>query len=463
MRKEGSFLLLAPPHPPALAWRPRSWWPLPLALGLGVVASPSCGGGETPAILEEILPSSAYNGARVAAQIRGQHLRPPLSVDTHTGSAEVAALFQIFLDPVAPVAGRRSVAATEVVWKSELEIDASLPEGLLPGSYHVGLRDPRGNLVPSLVVFTSLGPDNDPPQITFLLPSAGATVAPDTQIAVEARVDDGPGHVAQGSWSVRSPTLGLQTGTCTIDPSDRRCRFSFFTPTTPTPIEAIDIQVDVDDSVLNHASASLQMNVAWSPDITTVDPAIGPTTGGTPILVHGSRLIAGLSQVLIDGLAIGGSIAGDAIRAFSPPHIPGVATVRVGNGDSLSAPLSFTFIAPPTLRLVSPTHAPGDQDVALMVAGNSFRPQTRFFWIQDGYVHPITSYSAAPTANPSDPEDPSSPSWPPPPPAPYAMWISEHRCTITLAPGAGVITLRAHDEVSGDSTLLDAFTYDPPP
>src|SRR4029079_16008175 len=103
----------------------------------------------------------------------------PVRVDTYSGSADVAgASFQVSLDPLRPVIGRRSVAGINPIWKDATEIDATLPAGLLAGRYMVSLHDADGNAITSMATFTSLGPDIDPPHIVFLRPAAGATFAP---------------------------------------------------------------------------------------------------------------------------------------------------------------------------------------------------------------------------------------------------------------------------------------------
>ncbi|HET6150450.1 MAG TPA: IPT/TIG domain-containing protein [Polyangia bacterium] len=429
-------------------------WPAPVALAIAVAVAPalggtvSCGAGEQLPELYKIDPVSSYNDAAVPVQVSGTHFRPPLDIDTHSGTAGVGKPpFQIFVIPADETSPGEVVEALDEKWLTDERIDAALPAGLPTGDYRVGLRDRRGNQVTSQVLFTSLGPDNDPPRITFMQPSAGTTVAPESWVMVVAKVIDDPGQVTRdGQWCARSPSLGCTPGVCKLDLDDT-CRFLFMAPSKPNPIEKIQVELEIRDSVLNAATATLPLQVAWRPEIVSLTPSVGPTSGGTEITVQGNQLIEGLSRVLVDGRPIGGRTESDTIiRAVTQSHPPGVALVTLGNGDSPSAPRPFKFVAAPIIKVVDPRHAPAGENARITVAGDYFSTETRFSWVQDGLEHPIP---------PGDKDAPSPP--------PNAVYQTEHRYVITLAPGSGVISLRAHDDVGGDSELTDAFTFDPAP
>src|SRR6185295_2420752 len=169
--------------------------------------------------------------------------------------------------------------------------------------------------------------------------------------------------------------------------------------------------------------AILPIQVAWRPEIVSLTPSSGPTSGGTEITVQGNQLIEGLSRVLVDQRSIDGLVDGDTIRAVTQPHPPGVALVTLGNGDSPSAPRPFTFVAAPTLKVIDPRHGPAGENARITVAGDYFSTATRFSWVQDDVEHQI----------PAGDENA-------PPPPPYAVYQTEHRYVITLAPGSGVIS-----------------------
>jgi hypothetical protein len=472
MRKERSFLPLTAP---------------PTLIIVSMLAG--CGAsGNTTSNLEQIFPASAYSDAPVPVSLLGGPFHPPVRVDTYSGSADVAtAPFQIVLDPLRPVTGRRSVAGINPMWKDEMEIDATLPAGLLAGNYTVSLRDAAGNTLSSSLIYTSLGPDLDRPHILFLQPQAGTTFAPGDLANVVVRVDDGAGHVRSVVWSRSAPSLSPsatgQPEVCVLD-AVGVCRFQIRTDPGPDVVDLIDIRVDAEDAVHNQATADRHVQVASIPVIKTVDPMEGSTDGGTTITVSGDGLVKDLSQITVDGMSIGGFVdaQGGSITATTGSHLPGGAMIAVRNGAGVSGAQAFTFIPPPILKLIDPPSAvPSGTTVTVSVSGNNFRDKTEFFWVQNGVSHAIPY---VPTENLS-------------PIPPYQQLVSATRVTLVLLPyylqidqadaGAdaatdgtdaaadagmvmtvkvpiqGTISIRAHDPVSGDSTLADAFTFDAAP
>jgi hypothetical protein len=435
---------------------------LPLAAPLTLMAG--CGvQGESTGTLSQIVPASAYNDTPVPLQLLGGPFRPSVELDTYSGTAEVArAPFQVSLDPSPPVAGRRSIMAAEPTWKDRGEIGTTIPAGLPAGDYTIAMRDPRGNLVPPPIVFRSLGPDLDPPRVIFLQPPAGTAVSPGTMVTVVARLDDGQGHLLRAHWSVDSPTLAPLPGEdCVIGPG-LLCSFTFAVPQgSGAVIDTMYIRVAAEDSVHNQSSGDLPIRVARPPVISGVAPLAGPTGGGTQIIVQGTGFVGDLSQILIDGVPIGGVVSGDAIGAVTKAHPPGVSHVTVSNvtvsnftvsnftvsnGVSGSNPLDFRFVAPPNLRLITPSHAPANPPPRLDVAGNDFSEATLFYWIDAGGIpqpFPLTAAADAPPPN--------------------EIYINSSRVQLNLPPGSGSIGILAHDDISGDSEIPDAFTFDPAP
>jgi hypothetical protein len=458
MRKARWFSALAPhrrrPADPQ-GWPARLALPRAVAGALALAVLPAlsgvsaCGGGkDSPPEITQIKPDRAYNDNGVTISVFGRRFRPPLEIDTHSGSAGVDdSPLQVFLTPVDPAADPQPVEARNEDWVGDDEIDAGVAAGLPAGSYRVGLRDAGGRLAVSEVIFTSLGPDNDPPRIAFLQPRAGITVAPDSWVSVVASVGDDLGTVTGGQWCVSTPTLDCTPIPCVVE-LDGTCRYLFMAPTPATVLEKVEIELDVVDAMLNRATAILPIQVAWRPEITSLAPLTGPTAGGTELIVQGNQLIPGLSRILVDNHSIGGVIDGDTIRGVTQHHGPGIAYVALATGDSASVPMSFTFVAPPTIKLIDPVHAPAGTSPRLTVAGDYFTMETRFFWTQDGGaeqpIEPAADECSAPAP-------------------PYAVFQTDHRYIIILPPISGVIGLRAHDDIGGDSVLAGAFTFDPPP
>ncbi len=427
----------------------KGWSYLPLATPL-ILMLAGCGDGSDPRpILEKIVPASAYSDTQTSFSLLGESFRPPVEVDTYSGAAGVVpAPYQISFDPTRPTAGRRSVPAMSPTWYDKTRIDAVLPAGLPAGIYTVGVRDATGQPILPALTFSSLGPDIDPPRIVFLQPAPMSAVRPGEQVVVVASIDDGAGHPLGAHETVSSPGLGMQTlQDCTIDEQDL-CTFMFTAPDTgPLPLR-IDIRVDAQDSLHNASTGYLSIFAAQAPTITSVVPNQGTTLGGTSITVKGQGFIGGRWQIVIDGVPIGAvSATGDTIQGITAAHVPGDATVTVSNGDSTTNGSGFTFIPPPIVKLVDPPTARPTQPTLIDVAGNGFRPATQFYWIQNGFRQDIPFASSS---NPS-------------PALPYARLVNQFRATLYLQPGAGTITIGATDPVSGDSQLLNAFTFDSAP
>lgn len=423
---------------------------LPLTAPLTLIAVGCGASGNTTATLQKISPDRAYSDSPLRVQLIGESFHPPVQVDTNSATAGLApALFQVSLDPLRPVGGGGSVAALDPSWKNKGEIDATLPAGLPAGTYSASLRDAAGNTIPSSATFTSLGPDLTRPNIVFLQPSAGDAFGADQAVMVQVHVDDGAGQLGLVEWSTDPPTASAPV-TCFPDPSGL-CQFVLNIPAGPDVVDPIDIIIDASDTLNNHSSERLRVQVARKPNIRLIDPPEGPTTGGKQIKVFGDNFVPKLSQIIIDGVSIGGTIRADGSLTAETtlPHTPGEAQIWVTNGNAQSGRQSFTFIAPPILKLIDPPHAVANgPTVTIHISGNNFRPETQFFWTQ-GATSTLFSNTASKDV---------------PPPPPYETLIGPTQVELTLATDrTGTYSISASDPVSGESVLVDAFTLDPAP
>ncbi len=385
---------------------------LPLTVPLTLIAVGCGASGNTTASLQQISPDRAYSDKPIPVQLIGQSFHPPVQIDTYSASADLApSPFQISLDPLRPTAGRRSVAAVSPMWKNHGEIDATLPAGVPAGTYSVSLRDAAGNPIASSATFTSLGPDIDPPHIVFLDPAAGAAFAAGERVPVQVHVDDGAGQLGLVAWS-KDPPAGSASTPCLLDPSGL-CQFTITIEAGPDVVDPIDIRIDATDTLHNQTTAYRRVQVAKTPTITKIDPPEGPTGGGQ-ITVSGQYFVPNLSQIIVDGVSIGGKLAldGGSITATTHAHVPGLAPIWVTSGDSQSDRWGFTFIPPPILKLIDPPHAVVDgPTVTIRISGNNFRAETQFFWLQAGtttLISHVTPDNLAPAPALRTPAEPDA-------------------------------------------------------
>jgi hypothetical protein len=113
-----------------------------------------------------------------------------------------------------------------------------------------------------------------------------------------------------------------------------------------------------------------------APILSTVSPTSGPSTGGTSVTLNGSNFVSG-ATVTFGGAAATSVVVTSAtqIKANTPPHVQGSASVVVTNPDGQSATLAngFTFGAPaPTVTSVSPTTGLTSGGTSVTLTGQNF-------------------------------------------------------------------------------------------
>ncbi|NJQ00218.1 IPT/TIG domain-containing protein [Streptomyces zingiberis] len=159
------------------------------------------------------------------------------------------------------------------------------------------------------------------------------------------------------------------------------------------------------------------------PVITALNPAQGPTTGGTTVSVTGTGL-DGAAQVRFGPVLVPFTIAGPTrLDATAPPGTGSVpVTVRTGEGTSNS--LTYTYVTAPVLITIAPTSGPtaGGNTVTLTGTGLTAVSQVRFGSI----------------------------------PVPFTV-VSSTEITATAPPGTGTVTVTVRS--SGGTSNGLAYTY----
>jgi formylglycine-generating enzyme required for sulfatase activity/CxxC motif-containing protein (DUF1111 family)/subtilisin-like proprotein convertase family protein len=109
------------------------------------------------------------------------------------------------------------------------------------------------------------------------------------------------------------------------------------------------------------------------PEISSVSPNTGPTTGGTAITITGTNL-TGTSSVTIDGVAATSVsvVSSTTATAVTPAGTIGAKTVSVTTpGGTANLTSGFTYGAGPTISSVSPNVGPTTGGTAITITGTN--------------------------------------------------------------------------------------------
>jgi lysophospholipase L1-like esterase len=266
--------------------------------------------------------------------------------------------------------------------------DATLSPGVTPArAVHLTeLRTALGDVYAAAL--------RTPPVYTNSPPSAGVTVVTAAHIAelragVLAIWDLGPPAVTSISPTVGSTTGGTTVtilGTNFVNPS---VLIGGVAATSVVPVDAGTITavagphaVGVVDVVVTNRDGQAALGhftYHAPPAVTGVNPATGPTTGGTHVYVSGSNFVPGQTTVRIGGsLATGAAWSGtDVTREVITGSIAsgGVYDVVVTNPDGLSAtlPAAFTYTEPAlAITGISPASGPTAGGTSVTITGTMF-------------------------------------------------------------------------------------------
>lgn len=114
-----------------------------------------------------------------------------------------------------------------------------------------------------------------------------------------------------------------------------------------------------------------------APSISGIDPASGPSNGGTTVTIAGSNFQAGATVKFGGTAATVVSVTSSSISATTPAHAPGDVDVVVTNPDLQSATLvdGFDYSADPapTIDDVSPATGPAGGGTSITITGTGFQ------------------------------------------------------------------------------------------
>lgn len=138
-------------------------------------------------------------------------------------------------------------------------------------------------------------------------------------------------------------------------------------------------------SITKQAIPAGVLSTTATPVVAGVDPAFGPTAGGTTVTISGSDFTSDVSVTIGGAAATSVVVAGDglSLTALTPARSMGLATVVVTNRNGLSTSLvdGFLFQGPaPVISGVSPQIGPIAGGTTVLIYGSNFaaNPTVRF-------------------------------------------------------------------------------------
>jgi len=128
-------------------------------------------------------------------------------------------------------------------------------------------------------------------------------------------------------------------------------------------------------AVTNYDFVTQGLTIDWSPTVTAISPAAGPSTGGTSVTISGTGFATG--AVVYFGTTPSPSVSvtsATSITATSPSG-SGTVDVTVSGSGVMSATNSadmFAFAPPPTVSGVSPSAGPTGGGTVVTISGTNF-------------------------------------------------------------------------------------------
>lgn len=244
--------------------------------------------------------------------------------------------------------------------------------GLAAGTHRITVRLAQGggNFAlnvrwQSTLITKALIPDNvlstdATPTLSVITPNAG-TASGGTAITV----------TGSGFTNGTTLSLGGTLATSVVVASDGQSL------TALTPAHAIG---NVAATITNGNGLSVTQNNAYlfqgsAPVITAVSPQVGPTAGGTTVLIYGSNFVNGLTVRVNGVLATAVSLNAGVITATTPAGTQGPAVVTVTNVDGTVGTRSpgFYYQGPaPTIATISPAQGPLAGGTSVTITGTNF-------------------------------------------------------------------------------------------
>lgn len=391
--------------------------------------------------MTRVEPAQAYSESDIRLTLVGDGFIPATTLDPTSGSRVAVT------DGFHARIGRDTTWAEldDLVWQSTGQLAASLlkesAQGLPSGYLNVELSDPRGQQAVLARAFNELGPDVEPPIVTFTSPAADTPVGPGTILRGRFHASDAPfGALAQLSWTYVESGVAHAMPDCpdAARATEANCDFQVKVSTSlrgGEPIQIVAAAMDA-SSGGNRGEATLSFTVRARPTVLAISPSSGGTAGGTDVVLTGTGFLPG-SQAILEGVPLfpeGGIVVDEhTLSGHVPAHKEGstAITVRTPLGDAIGM-LVFTYLPPPLLETIEPNAGVTAGRTPVTLIGKNFSTSTRIYFGS-------TLDSAVPLAE---------------------LFRQSDNSIIGRTPaGSGSTTVWAFDEALGFTRLANAFTW----
>ena len=317
---------------------------------------------------------SVDSGGTSATVITPAHAAGPVSVIVTTpgGPATLTNGFTYVANPTltalspneGPTAGNQTVTLTGSGFRAGMQVrfGGVLGTGLnvIDDGQATVITPPHGAGVVDVSLSTTGGPATLPGGYTYVAEPTLATVSP----------DEGP---TGGGQSVTLTGTGFRDGMTVTIGGAAATGLDVVSGTEATAFTPSGTAGEVDVVVVTPGGAdTLGFGYTYvaAPTIGSISPDEGPIIGGQQVTVTGTNLI-GATSVTFDGVAgVIDSKTPTTINVTTPAGAEGVADVVVTTpGGDATATGGYTYVAPPTVTLVTPDSGPTTGDTTVTITG----------------------------------------------------------------------------------------------
>ena len=142
--------------------------------------------------------------------------------------------------------------------------------------------------------------------------------------------------------------------------------------------EALDVVVLRPDGAEARLAGVVRYELVPLPE--AIDPAVGPSAGGTDHRITGQGFGSGLRVFFGDAEADVLSVTPTEVRVIAPPHAEGVVDVTLDSGSAsgtLSGSFSYVAGTPPRVSAFSPANGPTSGGTEVTIDGSGFDPDAQ--------------------------------------------------------------------------------------